>query len=305
MSSAHSTAPVPPVTAVTANTPPPPMRGSDRGGGRRVGRNYLGAAWAVLWLLVVVVPIYWIVVTSLRSQAGFFATSPLALPTEPTLDNYRLVLESGFPTYLVNSVVVTAAAVVVTLAICVLAAYTIVRSANRLVRVSFQVFLLGLAIPLQATIIPIYWIITRLELYDTLTAVVLPSVAFAIPLTVIILVNFLRDVPAELFEAMRVDGAGNWRMLWNLVLPLSRPAIITVAVYDALQVWNGFLFPLILTQSRETRVLPLGLVTFQGEFTINVPAVLAAVVLATLPVLALYIVGRRYLVSGLTAGFSK
>lgn len=305
MTSAASTAPVPPVTAATAGAPPPPARGADRGGGRHAGSNPAGALSAFLWLAVVIVPVYWIVVTSLRSQAGFFDTSPLTPPVEPTLDNYRLVLESGFPTYLLNSFIVTVVAVVITLAICVLAAFTIVRNSSRLVQLSFQVFLLGLAIPLQATIIPIYWIITRLELYDTLTAIVLPSVAFAIPLTVIILVNFLRDVPGELFEAMRVDGAGNGRMLWNLVLPLSRPAIITVAVYDALQVWNGFLFPLILTQSTETRVLPLGLVTFQGEFTINVPAVLAAVVLATLPVLALYIVGRRYLVSGLTAGFSK
>lgn len=298
---------VPPVAPATAGatTPvaPPKRLGRRTGGSSRP--NAGGALLAFGWLLVVLVPIYWIVVTSLRNQAGFFAANPLAPPSEPTLDNYRLVLEGGFTTYLVNSVVVTTAAVLLTLVVCVLAAYTIVRNDSRLVQSSFQVFLLGLAIPLQATIIPIYWIITRLELYDTLTAIVLPSVAFAIPLTVIILVNFLRDVPAELFEAMRVDGAGTWRMLWSLVLPLSRPAIITVAVYDALQVWNGFLFPLILTQSTQTRVLPLGLVTFQGEFTINVPAVLAAVVLATLPVLALYVVGRRYLVSGLTAGFSK
>lgn len=295
---------VAPATAgATAAVAPPKRPGRGTGGSSRP--NAGGALLAFGWLLVVLVPIYWIVVTSLRNQAGFFAANPLAPPSEPTLDNYRLVLESGFTTYLVNSVVVTTAAVLLTLVVCVLAAYTIVRNDSRLVQSSFQVFLLGLAIPLQATIIPIYWIITRLELYDTLTAIVLPSVAFAIPLTVIILVNFLRDVPAELFEAMRVDGAGTWRMLWSLVLPLSRPAIITVAVYDALQVWNGFLFPLILTQSTQTRVLPLGLVTFQGEFTINVPAVLAAVVLATLPVLALYVVGRRYLVSGLTAGFSK
>jgi raffinose/stachyose/melibiose transport system permease protein len=138
-----------------------------------------------------------------------------------------------------------------------------------------------------------------------LLAIVLPSVAFAIPLTVIILVNFLRDVPRELFEAMRVDGVGEWGMLVRLAVPLSVPAITAVGVYDALQVWNGFLFPLILTQSPETRVLPLGLWSFQGEFTVDVPAIMAAVVVSTLPILALYIVGRRYLVSGLTAGFSK
>ncbi len=272
---------------------------------RRIRLNPLGALGGLIWLLIVVVPLYWIVVTSLRNQAGFFGTSPLALPTDPTFDNFRLVLQSGFFRYLANSTIVTLAAVALTIAVSLMAAYAIVRGTSRSLRVTFSLFLLGLAIPLQATIIPIYYIITRLRLYDTLTALVLPSVAFAIPLTVIILANFLRDVPRELFEAMRLDGAGDWRMLWSLALPLTRPAVITVAVYDALHVWNGFLFPLILTQSAERRVLPLALWTFQGEFTINVPAILAAVVLSTLPILTLYVIGRRYLVSGLTAGFSK
>jgi raffinose/stachyose/melibiose transport system permease protein len=104
---------------------------------------------------------------------------------------------------------------------------------------------------------------------------------------------------------MRVDGASHWRMLTTLVLPLARPALSTVAIYNGLNVWNGFIFPLVLTQSPEQRVLPLALWTFQGEFTANIPAVLAAVVLSTLPILALYIFGRRQLLAGLTAGFGK
>jgi raffinose/stachyose/melibiose transport system permease protein len=122
---------------------------------------------------------------------------------------------------------------------------------------------------------------------------------------VLILTSFMRDVPKELFESMRVDGASEWRTLWNLVLPLTRPAIATVAVYQALQVWNGFLFPLVLTHSSRIRVMPLALWAFEGEFTLDVPGVLAAVVLSVLPILAAYIVGRRQLVAGLTAGFGK
>jgi raffinose/stachyose/melibiose transport system permease protein len=117
--------------------------------------------------------------------------------------------------------------------------------------------------------------------------------------------DFLRDIPDELYESMRADGAGHWRLLWSLAVPLSRPALITVTIYDALNVWNGFLFPLILTQSPDKRVLPLFVWSFQGEFTINTPAILAAVVLSTLPILALYILGRRQLIGGLTAGFGK
>lgn len=289
----------------TEQSSPPAVRQKSRAGRRTARSNPVGFLGGFVWLIIVIVPIYWLVVTSLRHQAGFFSANPLALPLHPTMENYRRVLDSGFVTYFVNSAIVTVGAVALTLVVSVMAAYVIVRSRRQSVKVVFQLFLFGLAIPLQATIIPVYYIIRKLGLYDTLLAIVLPSVAFAIPLTVIILVNFLRDVPRELFEAMRVDGVGEWGMLVRLAVPLSVPAITAVGVYDALQVWNGFLFPLILTQSPETRVLPLGLWSFQGEFTVDVPAIMAAVVVSTLPILALYIVGRRYLVSGLTAGFSK
>jgi raffinose/stachyose/melibiose transport system permease protein len=192
------------------------------------------------------------------------------------------------------------------LLVAVMASHGIVRSGkHRVTWTAFNVFLLGLAIPLQATIIPVYYVITRLHLYDTLLAVILPSAAFAIPVSVLILVNFLRDVPGELFEAMRVDGAGEWKMLWTLVVPLARPALVAVGIYDALIVWNGFLFPLILTQSPGRAVLPLALFNYEGQYAINVPAILAAVVLSLLPLLALYAVARRQLLGGLTAGMGK
>lgn len=275
---------------------------------RRAGRRRLnlpGGLGGWLWLGVIVLPIYYVVITSLKNQAGFFATNPMLPPAEPTLDNYKLVLENDFARYFVNSVVVTLGTVIPSLFVSFMAAYAIVRGKGRFVSWTNNLFLLGLAIPLHATIIPIYWMITRAHLYDTLLALILPSIAFAIPVSVLILSNFMRDVPNELFESMRLDGCSDWAMLWRLALPMTKPAVITVGIYNALHVWNGFLFPLILTQSPATRVLPLSLWTFQGEFSVNIPAVLASVVLATLPLLVLYIVARRQLISGLTAGFSK
>jgi raffinose/stachyose/melibiose transport system permease protein len=267
--------------------------------------NLLGALGGIVWLVIVLVPLYWVVITSVRTRENFFDSHPLMPPSPATLDNYRTVLAGGFFHYLGNSVVVTVATVALTLAVALPAAHAIVHGKSRTLQLTFQLFLLGLAIPLQATIIPVYFIISKIQLYDTLTALVLPGVAFSVPLTVVILVNFLRDVPRELFEAMRIDGASHWRTLISLSLPLSRPAIITVVVYDALNVWNAFLFPLILTQDQDKRVLTLGVWSFQGEFNIDVPSVMAYVVLSTIPIVALYIVGRRYLVSGLTAGFGK
>src|SRR5512132_4065190 len=127
-------------------------------------------------------------------------------------------------------------------------AYAIVRAGDWWVLRSVDsLFLMGLAIPLQAAIIPIYLIVIRLHLYDSLLALILPSIAFAIPLSVLVLTNFIRDVPKELFDSMRVDGAGEWTTLWRLAAPLTRPAILTVTIFNALTIWNGFLLPLVLT----------------------------------------------------------
>jgi raffinose/stachyose/melibiose transport system permease protein len=144
-----------------------------------------------------------------------------------------------------------------------------------------------------------------MHLYDTLPALIFPTAAFSLPISILIMVNFLRDVPTELFEAMKIDGASEWRMLWRLAAPLSRPALLTVGIFSALNAWNGFLFPLVLTQSSSKRVLPYALYDFQTQFNINVPAILAAVILTTAPVLLLYLVGRRPLLQGLAAGYSR
>ena len=267
--------------------------------------NYLGGLFGWLWLAVIIVPIYYVVITTFKDQGEYFTSNPLALPIPPTFTPYQQVVEAGIGRYFLNSVIVTIGAVVPIVLFSFLASYAIVRGDSRFLRFSRSLFLFGLAIPLQATIIPIYLIITRIRMYDTLGALILPLIAFGIPLTVLILSNFLRDVPRELFESMRLDGCTDWQMAWRLAFPLVRPAIVTVTIYNALHVWNGFLFPLILTQSPELRVLPLALWAFQGEYSVNIPAVLAAVVVSTLPILVLYVVGRRQLLSGLTAGFGK
>jgi len=267
--------------------------------------NWLGALFAFLWLGVVMIPIYWIVITSFKTQSSYFASNPLAPAPSPTLANYLLVIQSDFPRYFINSVIVTVGAIVPAVLISFLASFAIVRGTGWVLKWTNSLFLLGLAIPLQATIIPIYLVIIKLGLYDTLVAIVLPSIAFAIPLSVLVLSNFIRDVPNELFESMRVDGASEWATLRHLAFPLTRPALVTVAIYQGLTIWNGFLLPLVLTQDPARRTLPLALWTFQGQYSVNVPAVLASVVLTTLPILVLYVVGRRQLLSGLTAGFGK
>jgi raffinose/stachyose/melibiose transport system permease protein len=292
------------VTSARAATTP--ARGGTSYGRKLIRLNWLGGTAGWLWLVIVIVPIYWIVVTSFKDQSAFFTQNPFALPADPTVANYQLVIKSDFPRYFLNSVIVTAGTIIPAVAIAFMAAYAIVRGAgSRFLAGVNGLFLMGLAIPLQATIIPVYLLIIKMHLYDSLLAIVLPSIAFSIPLSVLVLTNFIRDVPKELFESMRVDGASEWGMLRSLALPLTRPALVTVSIYNGLGVWNGFLLPLILTQSPDKRTLPLALWTFQGQYSVNVPAVLASVVLTTLPIVILYAIGRRQLLSGLTAGFSR
>ncbi|NYJ06891.1 carbohydrate ABC transporter permease [Petropleomorpha daqingensis] len=268
-------------------------------------KNWLGGAVGWIWLLIVVIPIYWIVVTSFKTRASYFITNPF-LPGKPTLENYKFVIDADFASYFVNSVIVTLGATVPAVIFSFMAAYAIIRgTGGRFLGFTNSIFLLGLAVPLQAVVIPIFLIIIKLRLYDTLLAIILPSIAFAIPLSVLVLSNFIRDVPRELFESMRMDGASEWTMLWRLALPLTRPAIVTVSIYQGLTIWNNFLLPLILIQSPEQRPLPLALWNFQGQYGVNVPAIAASVVLTTLPIIVLYAIGRRQLLSGLTAGFGK
>jgi raffinose/stachyose/melibiose transport system permease protein len=274
--------------------------------GRVLRMNLVGGSFGWIWLIIVMLPIYWIVITSFKTQSNYFVTNTFAPSTDPTLDNYKLVLDNDFVKYFTNSIIVSVGAVVPAVLISFMASYAIVRgSAKRWLRWTNSLFLLGLAIPLQAVIIPVFLIIIRLKLYDTLLAIILPSIAFAIPLSVLVLSNFIRDVPKELFESMRMDGATEWGTLWRLAFPLTRPALVTVTIYNALGIWNGFLLPLILTQSPDKRTMPLALWTFQGQFGINTPAIAASVTLTTVPILLLYAIGRRQLHSGLTAGFGK
>ncbi|MFB8086221.1 carbohydrate ABC transporter permease [Streptomyces sp. NPDC055992] len=266
---------------------------------RRRWGNPLAGLGSVVWLLLVIVPLYTLVSSSLMHQDEALNGDPLAVPTDPTLDNYRTVLDSGFSTMLSNTAIVAVATTAIVLVLSIPVAYVAVRTRSRLSGLAFRTFLLGVAIPAQAVIVPLYLLITKMGLYDSLPAIILPTAAFAMPVAVLILSGTMRDVSEEMYEAMALDGASPLRMLWQLAIPMSKAGISTVAIYTALQAWNGFLFPLILTQSEENRVLTLGLFNFMSQFGVNIPAVLAAIVLSVVPIFAVYLVARKALVNGL------
>lgn len=277
----------------------------DRAGLGRLGRRGATLTLAGLWLVAVGAPLYYMIIVSFEPQSSFLTSNPWFPTVGVTLSNYGSVLSSGFGEYLLNSVIVTGASTLLVVGVSLLSAYVIVRRVSRTTGIILRVFLLGLAVPIQALIIPLYIEILRLRLYNTLLGLIIPFAAFGIPITVLILVNFLRDVPRELIDAMEVDGAGPVRILLSLVVPLSKPALVTVGIYDALTAWNNFLFPLILTQSSNVAVLPLAIFNFEGKHLIDIPAIMAAVFLSVAPLFFLYLIARRQIVSGLTAGFSR
>ncbi|WP_084626748.1 carbohydrate ABC transporter permease [Demequina aurantiaca] len=279
--------------------------GKARANKKRNRPAWISGSLVAVWTIIVAFPLYFLAVTSLRQQSGYIVDGPLALPWPITFQNYVDVLTGQFMRYFANNVIVTVGAVVISVVFALFAAYAIVRSKSRLLRRFFYFMLLGLAIPAQAVIIPLYLIINELHLYDTLWAIILPAAAFGLPLAILVLVGSLRDIPGELYESMELDGATPWIAFRQLVLPLSRPAISTVTIYLALGAWNGFLFPLVLTQSQDVRVLTLGLWDFQTQFGVNIPGLTAAVTLSLVPLLVLYLFSRKQLLSGLTAGFSK
>ena len=294
-------------TAATGGAAPVPARRRGQATARPGRRRHLpvarvtAIAAATVWLAVVLGPLYYMVLASLRSQGSYLTANPWLPAGGLSFGNYGTVFAAGLGRYLLNSVIVTAGCLVVTLLFSLAAAFRVVRNSTRGAAGSFRLLLIGLAIPIQAIIVPLYLLIYRAHLYDTLVALILAMSAAAIPVSVLIMTSFLRDIPQELIGAVLVDGGSEWTVFRRLIWPLARPVLATLAIYDGLNVWNNFILPLVLTQSSSVSVLPLGLTKFQGQYAINVPAVMAAVLLSVLPLVILFVLMRRQVMRSLGA----
>jgi raffinose/stachyose/melibiose transport system permease protein len=254
---------------------------------------------ATVWLVIVIAPLYYMILASFRTQGTYLTASPWVPTGGLSVSSYSTVFGAGLGRYLLNSVGLTAACILLTVTISLGAAFRIVRRTSRAVSAAFVVMLFGLAIPVQAIIVPIYVLIYKMHLYDTLFALILTLSAAAVPVSVLIMVSFVRDIPRELIGAMLVDGGSEWTVFRRLIWPLSRPVLATLAIYNGLNVWNNFLLPLVLTQSTNVAVLPLGLTKLEGLYSVNVPAVMAGVLLSVLPLLVLFMTMRRQVMNSL------
>lgn len=265
------------------------------------------AKYAVLgfYSLVAILPIALIVVNSFKTRSAIFDT-PLALPTAGTFsaEGYERVLGNDYTRWLVNSFIVTSASVMTVLLVGSLAAFALARYVFPGRRAINLYLVAGILLPTILGSVVTLRLLASMGLVNNLLSVILVSSAQAIPLSVFVLTQFVREVPSELLDAGRIDGANEFR-LYRLVLPLIRPGLGAVAVLTIIPVWNDLWWPLILAPSRKTQTLILGTQQFAGQFLTDWNALLASLTLAMLPVLVLFAIFSRQLVRGLTAGAIK
>ena len=261
-------------------------------------------ALAIILLIFTGLPYLIMINSSFKSQLEFM-TSPWSFPDAFTFDNYSMVLSSNFIRYFGNSILVSVISVVIVIVISAMASYPLARMKFKLNRPLFILFMVGMMIPIHTTLIPIYLLTINMGLYDTIWGLIGPYVAFSIPISVVIFTQFLQDLPKELEESAKIDGCGHFRLFWKILFPLLTPAVATVAIYNFIHIWNEFIFALVLTNSQESATLPLGLREFYGEFSVNVPGIMAALTLGSLPLLLVYLVAQEKIVKGIAAGSVK
>ena len=254
---------------------------------------------------IMIYPLIVMVLSSFKTNAEIF-TSPFALPQSFTLANAGKVwTDTNFVQYLANSLIVTGASIVLILLFSTMAAYAIARYEFRFSNAVLMFFLSGMTVPLKLAIIPLFIQLDTLHLIDTYTGLVLVYVAMGIPSAIFIMTGFLRSLPRELEEAARLDGANELRVMVSVMLPMTRPAMVIVAIQNAVPIWNDFFFPLILITSDRLKTLPQGLTVFMGEFTTNWGVLFTGLSLAALPITLVYIALSRQFIAGITQGAVK
>lgn len=269
-------------------------------------KNTVIIALALLWLVIAGMPFVFMIQTGFKEQFELLTNPVWALPHSPTVGNYTTVLFSErFFRSLLNSFFVVAISIVLILIISSMAAYVFAKIKFRLSNLFFGLIVAGLVVPIHVTLIPVYLFTINIDLYDTLWALVGPYVAFSIPVSVFILTEFVRQIPRELEEAARMDGCGPMSTFFRIILPLMQPGLVTIAIYNAVVLWNEFVFAFVLTSSPNSRTLPLAIWDFQGQYSANIPVIMALLTLATIPLIIAYIVGQEQLVKGITAGAVK
>ncbi|MFF4590723.1 carbohydrate ABC transporter permease [Streptomyces sp. NPDC001388] len=299
----------PPVPVPAPVTKAGPAARGTPAGPRTDGRvlNVFSHGVLVVWAVMVVLPLLWAVMTSFKDDGSIFG-SPWALPDSLHLDNWsRAWTEANMSDYFLNTALVVGGSLVGTLVLGSMAAYVLARfdfPGNRFV---YYLFIGGMSFPIMLALVPLFYVVNNMGLLNTLHGLILVYIAYSLPFTVFFLTAFFRTLPASVAEAAFVDGASHTRIFFQIMLPMARPGLISVGIFNFLGQWNQYMLPTVLNTDPDKRVLTQGLVQlavsqgYKGDWS----GLFAGLVMAMLPVLAAYVVFQRQVVQGLTAGALK
>ncbi|MGW0843397.1 carbohydrate ABC transporter permease [Streptomyces sp. NPDC002787] len=261
----------------------------------------------VIWAIMVVMPLLWAVMTSFKDDRSIFS-SPWSLPDKLHFDNWsRAWTEANMSDYFLNTILVVGGSLIGTLVLGSMAAYVLARfdfPGNRFI---YFLFIGGMSFPIMLALVPLFYVVNNMGLLNTIHGLILVYIAYSLPFTVFFLASFFRTLPTSVAEAAFVDGASHTRTFFQIMLPMAKPGLISVGIFNFLGQWNQYMLPTVLNTDPDKRVLTQGLVQlavsqgYKGDWS----GLFAGLVMAMLPVLAAYIVFQRQVVQGLTAGALK
>jgi raffinose/stachyose/melibiose transport system permease protein len=270
-----------------------------------LGRDGLIQIILVANSFIMLAPILIMIFSAFKSTQQIFK-SPFGLPDFANLVNFaKIWTQTNFLHYLLNSLVVTSASMVLILTLGTMAAYALGRYRFFGAGFILMFFIAGLTLPLKLAIIPLFILMRDLGILNNQLSLIFVYTAMGLPSTVFIMTGFIRTLPNELEDAARMDGASEARIMWAIMLPLVRPAMVIAAIQNVVPIWNDFFFPLVFIQNDALKTLPQGLTTFMGEYTTDWGVLFAGLTLSAAPIIAIYIVLSRQFISGMTSGAIK
>ena len=274
---------------------------------KRKSRIYwvIASLLAVFYLIISVMPFVFMVLNSFKEKFEMLTKGVFNLPDSLNFANYTEVLTGGFGRYFFNSVVVLGISLVLLLFISACASYPLARFKFKMAGPIYAGIVACMSIPIHITLIPVFKMSRATGLYDSIWALIGPYIAFAVPISVFILTSFMKEIPREIEESAEIDGCGKIQMFSSIILPLAKPGLATLAIYNGVNMWNEFSFAYTLTQSSENRTLPLAIWEFQGQYSMNTPMIMAVLTLTLLPMIIMFIIFQDKLVKGMTAGAVK
>ncbi|MFP4396083.1 MAG: carbohydrate ABC transporter permease [Anaerolineales bacterium] len=276
-------------------------------------KTFFDSPWKVLvFCLLILATLLWLIpmmtalVTSVRTNDDMLINGFWSFPKEITLENFKTAwTRAGLEKYLVNSFVITLPALIGTLLLSSLSAYALARfrfTGNRLV---FLLYVGGMMLPFQVLMLPVFRLTDALGLYDTYTGVILFHTAFQLGFCTFLLRNYMRTIPNEILEAARIDGCSEFRIWWQIMIPLVMPALAAVATLEFTWIFNDYLWAIVLLRSDHLKPVTAGLAVLQGQYVMDWTVIVAGALLATIPTVAVFIFLQRYFIEGLTLGAAK